>query len=141
LKAIVDDSKLVIRTKRLILRLVQKSDYLLWKQSSLERLPKQNEFDKGPPSEKSLTRQSLNNWISGNKKARNIDLLYTFGVFDKKTNKYIGLVNFCVISRLCYQFANMGYEIHNQYWGNGYGTEAVRGGIELAFKKTEASSH
>ncbi|MBT4793263.1 MAG: GNAT family N-acetyltransferase [Halobacteriovoraceae bacterium] len=135
MKGIIEDSKLIKRTERLILRPVEISDYSLWRESSLERLPKQNEFDKGPPAEKTLTKQFLKKWISGNKKARQKDLLYTFGIFDKKSKKYMGLVNFCVISRLSYQFANMGYELHNQYWGQGYGTEAVHGGIELAFKK------
>ena len=38
------------------------------------------------------------------------------------------------LSRLSYQLANFGYNIHNQYWGQGYATEACQLALEIGFK-------
>ena len=39
-----------------------------------------------------------------------------------------------MISRLSYQFANLGYEVNNQYWGQGFASEAIEAAIPTAFK-------
>ncbi len=132
---VVKDKELICKTKRLVIRLIKKSDYVSWRRSCLGRLEKQNEFDKGPPKEETLTKAFLQRWLDLNKRARKSDLVYTLGIFDKRNGDYLGLVNFAVISRLSYQFANLGYEIHNQFWGQGIAGEAISGAVGLAFKK------
>jgi hypothetical protein len=37
------------------------------------------------------------------------------------------------ISRGPYQSADLGFQICNQFWGYGYGTEAARAGVSIAF--------
>lgn len=58
---------------------------------------------------------------------------YIFGVFEKETSRHLGMVNVGILSRDAFQWADIGYFIHNQYWRNGYGKEAVTGLIELCF--------
>lgn len=41
------------------------------------------------------------------------------------------------ILRMDYQWAMIGYSIHNQHWGNGYATEAVLAAKQLFFDQLE----
>lgn len=127
-------SKLSLKTPRLILRPYKLSDYKAWAQVRRERLPKQNEFDRGPPREKTINKKWFAGWIKKTKYARENDLLYILGIFDRKTGENLGLVSFGVISRMHYQFANLGYTLNNQFWGKGYATEAVKAALPVAFK-------
>jgi len=123
-----------LKTKRLILRPLSLTDFEAWAKTCRERLPQQNKFDKGPPPEEMLSKRHYLKWLKRTDKSAKLDLLYIFGIFDKKTSSYIGLVNFVVVSRLKYQFANLGYEISNQYWGKGFATESVKALVPFAMR-------
>ncbi|MEJ2610006.1 MAG: GNAT family N-acetyltransferase [Candidatus Thiodiazotropha sp.] len=56
----------------------------------------------------------------------------SFGVELKKTNEIIGVVSLVSIS---HNSAEIGYWIGEQYWGNGYCTEASKSLIQFALKQ------
>ena len=124
----------MLKTKRLILRPLKDSDYKSWVKTCSERLPPRNKFEKGPAPKEKLSRVQFKAWLKGSEKARQKDLLYILGIFDRLSGQYIGIVSFAVISRLRYQFANLGYEINNQFSGQGYATEAVKAALPFALK-------
>jgi RimJ/RimL family protein N-acetyltransferase len=62
------------------------------------------------------------------------DEAYVFGIFRKSDYKHVGKVEFCTIMRDEFQWGLLGYTIHNQYWRKGYGKEAVKDGLDMAFK-------
>lgn len=130
-----DDLK--VRSQRLEMRPLELSDYEAWKQGQLNRKPKQNKYDKGPPPENTLSRDYLKRWIRANRKAVKRDIVYAFAIFNKSTNEFLGHVSFGIIHRGPYQFANLGYELNNQYWGQGFAQEAVKASTHFIFKKTK----
>lgn len=119
-------SKLIIKTNRLELRPFKTSDYDSWVRQSNGRRKKQNRFDRRPTPKHLLGRKYYNAWLKKMNRLAEIDCLYTFGIFEKKSGDCVGTVNFTIISRLKLQFANTGYEVSNQYWGNGYAVEALK---------------
>lgn len=61
-------------------------------------------------------------------------MAYVFGVFRKLDHKHIGKVEFCTIIRDEFQWGLIGYRLHNQFWQKGYGKEAVKEALNIAFK-------
>jgi len=122
-------------TKRLHIRAYRGSDYSVWRQGHLLRLSKQNKFDPGRVTREKLMstvfKQKLNTYREMAKK----DQLYNYGIFLRKTGVHLGSVDLYLIVRPDLHWANLGYQIHNQYWGKGYATEAARAALRIGFKK------
>ncbi len=61
-----------------------------------------------------------------------------FALFDKETNKFIGLAGFCFYDPKLENFENGSVEVSYQFtketWGKGYASETVKGLIDYAFK-------
>ena len=53
------------------------------------------------------------------------DDMYILGLFRKDDGANVGKVELTKILRSDYQWAMMGYSIHNQFWKKGYATEGV----------------
>jgi [ribosomal protein S5]-alanine N-acetyltransferase len=126
--------KLLVKTKRLVIRPYVKSDFDAWEQAYLERMPKQNEFDLGPISLSKIKRASFNKVLSLHTRARAKDRLYVFGIFEIRSKRCVGFLDIYVQARLDSQCANIGYVIHNQFWRRGYAKEAASAIIRLSFK-------
>lgn len=65
----------------------------------------------------------------------NDDKAYMFRVFKKENNTYVGGVIIKTILRGNFQWAEIGYWLLNQHWGQGYGCEVVKVGIDIAFNE------
>lgn len=63
------------------------------------------------------------------------DVAYVFGIFRKTDGTHIGMVDFSTLAREEFQWARLGYTVHNQYWRQGYGSESVQAAIAFAFKE------
>lgn len=63
--------------------------------------------------------------------------MYILGVFRKEDGVNLGKVELITILRMDYQWAMMGYSIHNQFWKNGYGVESVRAAASLFFSELD----
>ncbi|MGB3260407.1 GNAT family N-acetyltransferase [Paenisporosarcina sp.] len=124
-----------IETDRLIIRPYEKEDYENWYAEYDKRLPSQYKYDDGRPSDMpSSTFDWFCEWIKGFNKAAINDEMYQYGVFRKEDGVNVGKVELFKILRLDYQWAMMGYSIHNQYWQMGYGSESVSATKEWVFK-------
>ena len=55
--------------------------------------------------------------------------------YGEKNKNYIGGVIIKTILRRNFQWAEVGYWLLNQHWGNGYGSEMVKGVIDIAFNE------
>lgn len=123
-----------IKTKRLILRTYRNQDFLVWKQGMTQRLPKQHVHDNEPLLPRKATVSRFIKMKTRQNKAAKKDKFYVLAAFEKKTGKHIGVVDILTIARDWYQWANLGYFVHNNYQGQGYGTELARAGLKLAFE-------
>jgi [ribosomal protein S5]-alanine N-acetyltransferase len=128
--------KLERKGKKVIVRPYEAGDYQAWKESYLLILPKpKNIWDVTAPRDKSeLTQKHFNKILRSQKKNRDDDYYFDFGVF-LKDGTLVGGVSIMDISRQVFQNAYLGYKIHNNHWGKGYGKEGVKLGIEIAFKE------
>ena len=130
----MDNSTLPIETERLIIRPFQKEDYINWYTQFNNRYPSQYKDDEGRPLDmSSLTKDWFFKWINGFNELEKNDVMYNFGIFRKEDGVNAGKVELHKMLRMDYQWAMMGYSLHNQFWGKGYGTESVLAATEWFF--------
>lgn len=123
-----------VKTRRLILRSLKASDYPVWFDCWVNRLPAQSKWDQGPKPAQQCSKDYFNKLISRHAELAKKDDYYWFGVFEKKSGHLIGAIDIDVFVRGSHQFANFGYVIYNRYWGHGYGQEAAKVGLKIGFK-------
>lgn len=121
------------KTKRLRIRPLELRDFEVWKRTHLSMLPERNTWDRGPRPEKELTKAEFRKLLSVQKKHRQKDYFFDFAIFDSKGN-WVGLVALMEISRGLSHTAFLGYRMFNNFWGLGYGKEAVRAGLDIGFR-------
>lgn len=127
-------SNLVIETERFILRPFEKTDYQNWYDQFDNRLPSQYKYDDGRPSNMSAsTEEWFTEWIEGFNNLSKKDEMYILGIFRKEDGVNVGKIELITILRMDYQWAMMGYSIHNQFWNQGYGLESVVASTEAFF--------
>ncbi|RPF53312.1 GNAT family N-acetyltransferase [Aquisalibacillus elongatus] len=127
-----------IETDRLILRPYHYEDYDRWYEGFSERYPSQYKYDVGKPKDLSRnTEDWFKQWINGFNEQAERDEMYVLGIFRKEDGANVGKVELVTILRMDYDWAMMGYSIHNQYWKRGYGTESVRAFTSACFKELD----
>ncbi|MCM3454315.1 GNAT family N-acetyltransferase [Heyndrickxia oleronia] len=132
----MQESILFTETNRLILRPFKKEDYSNWYTQFDQRLPSQYKYDDGRPSDMETSTEAwFTNWIEGFEEMANKDETYILGVFRKEDGVNVGKVEITTIMRREFQWAMMGYSIHNQFWKNGYAIESVSAATDLFFSK------
>ncbi|WP_413288651.1 GNAT family N-acetyltransferase [Bdellovibrio sp. HCB337] len=122
------------KTKRLILRPLELSDYENWRQTYSMLASPQNEWDEGPWKDSELTLAKFKALLKTEKSWRALEKFYVYGVFDRNDGVLLGEVRLMDISRGIFQNAYLGYRIFSHFWGQGYATEACRAVIDIAFK-------
>jgi len=120
------------KTKRLLLRPLEVEDYEVWKEANLNMLDSRNLWDLGRKSKDELTKSYFKKFVSAQAKNRNSDTFYSLAIFDKQ-GSLIGVVSIMEVARRMTHTAYLGYRIFNNYWGMGYGYEAVKAMIEIGF--------
>lgn len=122
-----------LKTRRLVLRPLKKSDYLVWRDAYTNGLPKQSKWDSDPIDAKKCSLKSFSKLFKKlNQLAKNDDY-YRFYVFEKKSGAIVGQIDFDIFVRSTHQFANYGYLIFNRYWRQGYGQESAAAGLRIGF--------
>lgn len=125
---------MLIETERLIIRPFVNDDYVNWYTQFDNRLPSQYKYDDGHPIDMiSSTEEWFNDWINGFYECAIKDEMYILGIFRKEDGVNVGKIELIKILRMDYQWAMMGYSIHNQFWKEGYGTEGVLGATNSFF--------
>lgn len=122
-------------TRRLTIRNLKKTDYAQWFKAYDERMPSQNQHDLGRPDMKLCTKAEFLKKCRNQLEIAKADKVYIFSIFLKKTGEHLGAVDIATIQRDSMQWANLGYALHNQFWGNGYAKEATTACLKTAFTK------
>ncbi|QPC45564.1 GNAT family N-acetyltransferase [Mangrovibacillus cuniculi] len=122
-------------TERLIIRPLQKDDYTNWLTQFENRLPSQHQYDEGKMDMSICTEEWFHQLVDKYQKLAAEDKEYILDVFRKEDQAHIGTIDFSTIMRSDFQWARFGYTIHNQFWRQGYGKEAVKAALDLAFQK------
>lgn len=131
-KYITPYSKIEIVGPRLKLRTYTFSDFKKLKISHEQRTSKQNKFDEPVSAAKETNLEKFKERILRYRRLAKEGHQYIFGIFDKKSGAYIGQIDFFVINKQL-RWGNLGYHIQNQFFGQGYATEASKLGLTIAF--------
>ncbi|MCO5141849.1 MAG: GNAT family N-acetyltransferase [Oligoflexia bacterium] len=126
--------KIYRKTKRLIIRPLTILDFNRWKNSHLLMGEQKNKWDRKPKESSFLTKSNFKKILKSQLKMRASDKFYDLSIFDQRTNEIIGFVAIMDVNRGLGQSAYIGYFINNNYWGFGYGKEAVYALIDIAFR-------
>ncbi|MCA1031281.1 GNAT family N-acetyltransferase [Bacillus timonensis] len=120
-------------TDRIIIRPYKAQDYQTWLTSYENRFPSQHKYDEGRIDMNICTNLWFDQLVTNHQKMALDDDVYVFGIFRKEDHAHLGVIDFSTLVRDDFQWARIGYTLHNQFWKKGYGSEAVRAAIELAF--------
>ncbi|TGB03690.1 N-acetyltransferase [Halobacillus salinus] len=121
------------KTDRLQIRPLQKSDYETWLQGFTNRYPSQYRHDAGQIDMSECTEEWFGGLVDKHQELASNDTAHVFGVFRIEDGKHIGMVDFSTLARDNFQWGRLGYTIHNQFWRQGYGKEAVGAALQIAF--------
>ncbi|WP_077622840.1 GNAT family N-acetyltransferase [Sediminibacillus massiliensis] len=124
-------------TNRLIIRPLQKSDYMNWLEQFKSRKPSQHNYDKGNIDMSECTEEWFDNLVEQHQSLAEDDTAYVFGVFDKEQGTHLGMIDFSTFERGEFQWGRIGYTIHNQHWRKGFAKEAVTAALQIAFKELD----
>ena len=129
--------RIKIQSRRLLVRNLRISDHRLWRQSCLGRKTKVNSFDPGPLPEAEISdvayRTKIQRWRDRNP----VDGFQVLGIFNRKQSLLYGVMDIHFLN-MELRWANLGFEVSNQYWGRGIATEAAKLGLLVAFNHLNA---
>jgi [ribosomal protein S5]-alanine N-acetyltransferase len=120
-------------TERLLIRPLKKTDYSNWLNEFTNRLPSQHKHDKGRMNMSNCSEQWFAQLVREQQELAFSDQAYIFGVFRKNDDTHLGMIDFSTLARENFQWGRIGYSIHNHFWRQGYGKEAVLAALQLAF--------
>lgn len=126
---------LTIQTERLVLRPQKPNDYEYWYAAFSKRLPQQYQYDEGQIDLDDYDANRFANICKHHQEQALNDYAYIWGIFCRETSQHLGNIDLSTIQREEKQWANLGYSIHNQYWKQGFGKEAVRAAIIAGFEQ------
>lgn len=119
-------------TDRLVIRPVTKADYSAYVSGFANCKCAQNRFD-----EQFDTHVMTPEWFDALIQRRDAeasrDYAYKFHIFDRKEGFSIGYCNIFPHYREDFQYAHIGYAIHNTHWGRGYASECIPAIIMIGF--------
>lgn len=131
--------------KKVILKYLEASDYSAWLEGVSKRLPSQNPFDDGLLDMSICTEEWFAELVTRHRELREKDQQYIWGIYDTQSKQHVGMVNLAVLARADFQWAEIGYSIHNQYWRQGYASSMLaqlkEAAVELGFHRLEAHVH
>ncbi|CAM3865657.1 GNAT family N-acetyltransferase [Alkalicoccus chagannorensis] len=128
---------LYLETERLIVRPLENEDFHLWEEGFNERLPAQYKYDSEKLNLSEWTQNMFDEVVLHHRHLAERDEQYVLAVFTKTPFRHIGMVELATILRREFQWGSISYLIHNQFWHHGYGREAVKAGVDIAFQKLD----
>ncbi|MDN4525812.1 GNAT family N-acetyltransferase [Fictibacillus fluitans] len=120
-------------TDRLLIRPYFIHDYSNWFASYESCSEAKNEFDEGKVDMSDFTPSWFDKMVKTQQRSMEHDDAYILGVFKESDGSHIGVVDISTLLRDGFQWGRIGYNVLNPYWRKGYGKEAVKGALELAF--------
>ncbi|MEO1634010.1 MAG: GNAT family N-acetyltransferase [Cyanobacteria bacterium J06631_9] len=124
-----------LETERLVLRQVEPGDYQAWYTAVLNRRPRQHKYDDDLDSLDGLHADWFANICEKLLEGALRDEAYHWNVFNQQTGQHLGQISLSTIQRNVFQWANLGYIIHNQFWRQRFAKEAVAAVLKAGFEQ------
>ncbi len=126
---------IVAETDRLFIRPLVLDDYNHFLKGYQQSFPPKNRFDDGLFDTDFMTKEWYEGLLARRKREAETDYSYMFNIFRKADGASVGACNITPHLREDFQYARIGYTIHNQFWNNGYATETVCAMVKIGFEK------
>ncbi len=126
-------NQLHLETEQLVVRPATETDYEAFVAGHRDCLPARNRFDEGVFDTSFMTREWYSSLLKRRREEAERDYSYMLNIFRRSDGRSVGYANIMPHMREEFQYARIGYTIHNPYWGNGYATETARALIKLGF--------
>ena len=123
-----------VETERLTIRPVCVSDYDLFISGFSNCGDAKNRFDEQFDTEH-MTVEWFEALIERREAEAAKDYAYKFHIFNKLEGHSVGYCNIYPHYREDFQYAHIGYALHNNYWGLGYATECIGALIKIGFEE------
>lgn len=118
----------MIKTKRLNLREIRPND--LYHIHQLHSLPKVDQYNTmGVPENISVTENIVSEWLKNQEKSPRTEYIL---IAENLQGTFLGLVAIWAINAK-FRSAEIWYKLHPDFWGQGFGTEAVSKLVEFGF--------
>lgn len=124
-----DDLNKTITTKRLVLRRFQKSDA----KKVTKLCNNYNVFKSTLNLPYPYFMEDALTWIEGHQKNLEADKSYQLAITDKKTGELYGSI--ALTNNKKFNQGEIAYWIGENFWGNGYATEASQAMLQFAFER------
>ncbi len=126
---------MIFKTKRLTVRPLNMSDYQVWLDGYSKRLPKTYKYDMPPINPKEIPKSRFVKILKKLKLGAQEDRFYMFSIFLNSTGQHIGSLDIATIQRHSFNWANLGYYLHNNFHGKGYAKECTKMALKIGFTK------
>ncbi|UZJ77659.1 GNAT family N-acetyltransferase [Fictibacillus sp. KU28468] len=120
-------------TERLVIRPYITNDYRNWYTQYSHCYPARNKFDEGKIDLSDYTEAWFDEMVNKHQQLMDKDVAYILGVFRKDDGAHVGVIDLSTLMRNEFQWGRIGYTILNTYWEHGYGKEAVKAVLNMAF--------
>jgi len=125
-------TELKLNTERLILKELDLKD--LHDIHTLHSLPETDEFNTmGIPSDMGVTERLLADWLGMQELEPRTR--YTFKI--ECNDQFVGLIGLKNLGTPNYRSGEVWYKLHKDFWGNGYGTEALKCVLRFCFSELD----
>ena len=121
----------------LIIRPLVEDDYPFWLKGYKEQKESMSKYDEGNFDTSFLTYEWYMKKLEERKCLAETDQCYLFNIFRMDDHASVGNCDITTHMRGDFQYARVGYTIHNQYWGLGYGTKALKALINIGFESLD----
>ena len=114
-----------MNNNELILRPLNYEDYESWLKGFNNRRDSQNKFDDGKLDMSICTFEWFKELVDKHQIMIRDDYQYIYGVFNER-GENLGFFDVVILERANFQWCEIGYFIHNQYWRKGYAYKALK---------------
>lgn len=121
------------KTNRITLKILEKSDFKVWKEAYEKQLPPQNKWDRAHRNQ-DLSKEKFNELLKIQKENRKLGRNHEYGILKEDTDELIGFIMAMDVVYGITHSAYLGYVIFNHHWGNGHAVDAIRAFYKIAFK-------
>ncbi|BCU51551.1 acetyltransferase [Staphylococcus auricularis] len=121
---------------RLEIRPIAYSDYESWLEGFLNRSPSKHPYDQGLIDMSECTQEWFEALVDKHQALMKEDDMYIFAIFDQLGN-HLGMLDIVTIQRANFNWGEIGYFVHNQFWRQGYAFEAISKILPLVNERLE----
>ncbi len=121
-------------TERLEIRPLKLEDYKVWLRGFKEQNESQSPYDEGWFDTAFITEEWYAKKLKEREELGKKDSTYMLNIFRKEDRASIGYCDITTHMREDFQYARVGYTIHNQFWNKGYGKESIKALVSIGFE-------